>query len=266
MSSITPVTFSQNATLRSIGRYPGSHPFRVFAIALWLTPLLGWADSLSDVVLQGRVVEGNQKSVPAARVRLQASGTAELLQAVQANEAGEYQIQGVAPGVYELVVFASYFAQSSVRGIRVSYQKRLTIPDIELRRDMLPVGDCSFEDHTLSFDLLPEADQLGGLTGVVRDSQGKPVVGAVVTVFVSSHEKTGTTKTDRGGHFFLSGLPPRRNYTLAVQRTGIFPEQVDGAAVRKGFVSHVLPIVVEPCQPGQCQPYLKQVRVLPGCS
>ena len=239
---------------------------RTFAIAFWLSTLLGLAESLSGSVLLGRVVDSNQKPIPAARVRLQVSGTSELLQTVQANAAGEYQIQGVGPGDYELVVFATYFAQSSVRGIHLTRQERLTVPDIELQRDRLLVGDCSAEDPSLQFDLLPETSRWGGLTGVVRDPQGRPVVGATVTVFVSGEKKAGTTMTDRAGQFSLSGLSPRRDYVLAIQRAGFFPEQVTGVVVRTGLLTDVPAIIPEPCKPGRCQPYLKQVRILPGCS
>jgi hypothetical protein len=62
----------------------------------------------------------------------------------------------------------------------------------------------------------------GTITGIVKDSASRPVVGADVVAHPGDHR----TRTDSTGHFIFSGLDPD-NYTVRARKLGFAPEDWD---------------------------------------
>ncbi len=85
----------------------------------------------------------------------------------------------------------------------------------------------------LAADSASNIDALVTLTGTVRDSEGTPVAGALVSQgYSNSHEEYRSTRTGADGRFSLAGVRAGRELMLAVQVPGFAPE-----LLREGLVS-----------------------------
>lgn len=79
----------------------------------------------------------------------------------------------------------------------------------------------------------------GMITGIVKDSAARPVVGADVVAHPGEHR----TRTDSAGRFVFSGLDPD-NYTVRARKLGFAPEDWDVKLAKSGHVDISLVLAV----------------------
>lgn len=78
-----------------------------------------------------------------------------------------------------------------------------------------------------------EASFLGSIRGLVRDQQGVPQVGALVTLLTSDGKPAGQVRTDFNGVFKVEDLLPGQ-YSLRVALDRFLPATKEGVEVRTG--------------------------------
>ena len=215
--------------------------------------------------LRGRVVDSSQRPIAAAQIRLQGLDDRIHPRIVSVNRVGEYRFDGVASGLYEIVAFADGFADTYVKNIHLTDQRLQEVPDIELGFG-ISLSSCSMIGQPLVFDILPNSSGQGGLQGVLQDGAGAPLTAVSITVLAAAGKnKVGATVSDLSGRFSIAALKPGRDYVIEASSPVFFLERLTNVAIHSGLRTVVPTIVLEACKPGQCQPYLKQVRVLPFC-
>ncbi|MFQ5817754.1 MAG: tetratricopeptide repeat protein [Terriglobia bacterium] len=70
---------------------------------------------------------------------------------------------------------------------------------------------------TLLLAALPLAAQIGALEGIVRDENGKPIVGAKIVITRTDIRGRYEVKTDKKGNYFYMGLPAGRRTRYTVE-------------------------------------------------
>ncbi|MBY0090740.1 carboxypeptidase regulatory-like domain-containing protein [Priestia aryabhattai] len=105
-----------------------------------------------------------------------------LVASVNTNEAGTYIIPNLAPGNYTVTALSQNF-QSQVNGAQVS----------------------AFQTTTVNFALSPEP---GILTGIIIDTNGDTVSGAVINVRTNGGAVIGTGISDQNGLYTVTNLAP----------------------------------------------------------
>ncbi len=142
--------------------------------------------------------------VPRARVTL----TGPVERAAIADEHGEFVIQGLPPGDYELSV-APPVDRPELTGSRVA-PMRVRLPDAH---------SCAVLTYILAFD--------GRLEGLVIDAERRPLAGAAVQLKASAETRPfayRTARADATGHYRFDELPPGR-YQVGINiATGPTPE------------------------------------------
>ncbi len=91
--------------------------------------------------------------------------------------------------------------------------------------------------------------QVSGLEGIVKDPDGKPIVGAVVKIERQDIKGNYTVKTDKKGHYGHYGLP-LGTYTVTVEVDGKVADQVKGVRTKLGDPLN-MPFNLRPAQPQQ---------------
>ncbi|QHE62502.1 hypothetical protein FHE72_16855 [Rossellomorea vietnamensis] len=145
------------------------------------------------------------------QVRVVDSSGAVIATALTDNN-GQYAVNGLAPGVYTVVVSALNF-QTNAATVQVS------------------------SNQTVDGSIALEPDP-GRITGTVVDSQGgNPIAGASVNIVNSSGSLITTVLTDSNGLFMVEGLAPD-NYTVNVFAAN-FQNATVGALVSSGQTTPV---------------------------
>ncbi|PFG06479.1 carboxypeptidase regulatory-like domain-containing protein [Bacillus sp. es.034] len=145
------------------------------------------------------------------QVRVVDSSGAVIATVLTDNE-GQYVVNGLAPGVYTVVVSA---------------------PDFQTNAATVQVVSNQTVDGSLALQPDP-----GGITGTVVDSPGgTPIPGASVNIVNSSGNLITTVLTDSNGLFIVDGLAPD-NYTLNVFAAN-FQNGTVGALVSSGQTTPV---------------------------
>jgi hypothetical protein len=164
---------------------------------------------------------------PVPSVHLLLRGPAGAMDA-QTDQQGRYEIIGIAPGVYDLQAVPP-------AGFSSKYLERR----IELR----DARACAAADFQVHYD--------GRISGVVLTADGHPA--ASLSLEVMAVERTGATglvttltgKTDSGGYYEFSDVPPGRYVVgVSLQRT-IEPEVVYARTFHPGTASSSAATIVE---------------------
>lgn len=187
--------------------------------------------------LEGRIVTGSDDPVLGARISLLPAGNLKLRQEFLAGRRGRsaalavtesggnglFQFQDLAPGDVDLVVQAEGLAPTTQAGIV------LPGPGGHLDLGAIRVLDAE------------------RLTGVVLDSSGHPISGAVVSVGLvwrgSGHgtvRRNGHTETDDGGNFAVNELAAGQEIELQVRHPGFVPKIISGLVL-----PHAEPVEVQ---------------------
>jgi Carboxypeptidase regulatory-like domain len=107
---------------------------------------------------------------------------------------------------------------------------------------------------------------LAALTGTVKGKHGTPIEGADVTLYIPKLGRIARTRTTREGSFSFAGLTVDENYWIQVLTPGYFVGEFTKLKVLPGYESVYDDLTLEPCEPGHCEPSLREIRILPGCA
>ncbi|MFT5777292.1 MAG: hypothetical protein ACI837_000223 [Crocinitomicaceae bacterium] len=101
-----------------------------------------------------------------------------------------------------------------------------------------PISEDDGIDHSVhteipSYHALPaQAEEFGGIKGIVEDEYGEPLIGATVKLSTVGVVKMGA-HTDLDGRFHIKQIPPG-TYTIEVSYIGSYSEYADDIAIEAG--------------------------------
>ena len=231
------------------------------AIATLLSPASRGQEKTFEI--RGSVVAGSQ---PLARVdvSLRAGGTGEERKAVT-DESGSFSFAGVPPGLYDL--------QAGSDPVTVPSPPFFLLVHLNVNRDLalvLPIegGFCTQLPRVIHYFrrlVLGGDESLFAISGTVKGEGGPSVVGADVSLYIPKLGRVAATRTKRGGSFSFPRLKPDENYWIRVVAKGYFPNEITRLKVLAGYESIYEDVALESCEPGGCDPSLRQIRIIPGC-
>ena len=206
LNDTSPVADSLTA-LTNEQQTDGSWQGDVYTTALALSALALAEQSVPNpdlTTLTGRVIDGDiNLALTGATVEL--IGPTNISFATDAS--GEFIFTGVERGPYQLNITAPSFAPLST-SISVSIGGFIDLGDLHL----LPVINTT----------------LGTVQGIVHDSDGLPLVGAIVSVGLE------TAITDNTGSYHIDGVPPG-SITVNVELTGYASAVTSGTLLAGGL-------------------------------
>jgi Carboxypeptidase regulatory-like domain len=141
-------------------------------------------------------------------------------------------------------------------------------PRLTLRLPMEVPGFCSQPTPLpMYFRLLdPPADgRFTVLSGTVTNESGSEIQGAAVTLFAPSRGPVATTHTNGEGTFSFANLTVAQGYWIRVEGKGYFAGDFLKLVVLSGYASIYDRLVLEGCEPGHCEPYLRKIQISPRC-
>jgi len=165
--------------------------------------------------ISGRVLKGDGVT-PFPEVSLSAYSPEGNQSIDQSKEDGSYRITHLIPaGNYRLSTDISGYGRKIIAGIRVEAGK-----------------------ETSGVDIIINTDDPTGVEGTVTTSDGKPVEGQMVWVFIKNDFKGGRNFTDKDGKYSISALEPgiytmkTHYYTDAINA----PKEkiIEGVVIEKG--------------------------------
>jgi protocatechuate 3,4-dioxygenase beta subunit len=150
--------------------------------------------STSGGVLAGTVTDTNGTAVVSATVKVLQNSS--VIGTATTGSQGTYRISSLPVGTYVVQFSKSGFTTAQVSGVEIT----------------------AGASTTVDAQLTTSGSGLGTLSGLVVDSLGRPVQGAVVELSGASGDLTTTTDAD--GTFQFANLTPATNYTLTVTASG----------------------------------------------
>jgi hypothetical protein len=214
--------------------------------------------------IRGSVVDSSGQPVVLSSVTITHTGGASPVALPGRTESsGAYRFLVVPAGEYDLTIRSSWFYETTIKAVRLGTEEVRIVPTIQL--DFIGLADCgASEIRPLHYRLSNDAGT-GSLSGIILDSQGKPIAEATVVLYTHNSGKLGTTKSGSSGGFSFKGLPPQNQYWISISAEGYFADELLGLAVQSGLdAAHTK--TLESCAPGRCQPHLKSIRVFPACA
>jgi sugar lactone lactonase YvrE len=136
----------------------------------------------------------------------------------KAGETGRFALINVAEGTWNVVIAKPGFKRQVVKGVEVKAGKpTLLNANIVLEAEPTTSSSSTANSSTIS---TPQ----GGVKGIVQTSDGKPIIGATVSVYPKNRKALGdlgfddfTAVTDEQGQYEILGLPTG-DYTVQVYR------------------------------------------------
>jgi len=223
------------------------------AIAMLLSPFSRTQEKTFEI--RGTVVLGDSP-LWNVEVSLRPKGGTDVLKTATDLD-GVFTFHDVPPGQYRLRAGdpGVVVPQAPSRSVDLNVDRRLSL--------IVPVDfRCAPSSYFLSRD--PSADQLATLQGHVTNESRDPIGDAAVALYVPSQGRIATTHTDADGQFFFSRLPVRKDYWVQVLGDGYFAGEFTKLDVRPGYQSIYDGLILESCEPGHCEPYLRKVQI-PNC-
>jgi len=95
-----------------------------------------------------------------------------------------------------------------------------------------PLKSLALSGLALLFLSLPAFAQTSTIEGIVKDPDGKPLVGAVVTIHRTDIKGDYTLKTDKKGHYGHYGLPYGGTYDVTVTVDGTVRDFIKGVRTK----------------------------------
>lgn len=195
---------------------------------------------------------------PRAEVRIQGSVVA------RTDAEGRFQSGGLAAGTYDLEIHATGFYLVWIQGVELKGDEVKIVPAVTL--DWIPFYACQGDRRPSYYRLAASHDDEGSVGGIVTSEAKTPVEGAEVILYFADKGRIDSTRTDDKGRFTFSGLVSRQGYWVSISGVGYFAEELNHLTVQSGLESVYAPIELEACSPGQCEPHLKTIPVLPTCA
>lgn len=224
-------------------------------LAIFLTPHLARC-----ATLEGEVHGPLGSAIPWVRVELASEGSSGAASVRHADKEGRFGFSWVPAGVYKLTLESMGFQTFTLTSIQLTEGQWKRLSPLMLAVD----GTCHFP-FVESYQLLPEQRLVGNLIGHVRQiDEGPPIPNAKVTLLCGERKACGETKTDSRGEFTFFNIQPGE-YALRVTHYAYYPFDVGDHEVRGGFDQTDLPILLEHCRNGNCDPRLRPKRPLIVC-
>lgn len=176
---------------------------------------------------------------------------------------GSYRLNGLSPGTYTLNVSAGGFSSTEIRRVRV-VGRAGTLPAVRLEIGL--IADCGTDRRPSYYQLADGRPDTGAVAGTVTSEAGIKIDAAKVTLYVNRKGTVTTQLTDSAGWFSFSNLPVRpEEYVLSIDASGYFSEELRRLTVSSGLETVYVPITMEACRLGHCQPHLKRLKI-GGCA
>lgn len=214
----------------------------------------------------GRVRDIAGTAVPEAQVEIWLEKTPDKISRGRTDESGAFAFDGLTRGEHSLSVASQGFNSLTVTSIPVSRGERTTLPVLELS-----VGSFCGDGATVEYlRFLPLKDASGDWSGTVLLNEGgmrhaKVAIGEVeVTLQCGKGSPCRTTRSDSQGRFSYSNLAPG-TYDIHAERRGFYPELISGFRVLSGYEQVYVPILLERCFQGNCDPALRPEKPLRVC-
>lgn len=216
--------------------------------------------------LAGTVQDINGAVIVGATVEVGAEGAARRV-AVATDAGGRYDVRDLPPGDYSLKIASPGFRSVTVKSIRLSSGQRRLLPVLRLA---VAQGGCRTAASLDYFRFLPADRRTGNLAGRVEAHPGPtaedapPVAGARVDLVCAGARLCAATRTDSRGRFTFRNLSPA-NYAVRVRRPDYYPEEEPGYQVQAAREFVYRPLVLERCDPANCDPRLRPKRLPVVC-
>jgi len=197
--------------------------------------------------------------IPWVRVELALEGT-EVGSVKHTDKDGRFRFSWLPPGIYSLKLESIGFETFTLTSVQLTEGQWKRLPPL-----MMAVGGSCHFPFVESYRLLPEGRHVGNLSGHVREmEEGPPIANAKVTLLCGERKACGETKTDSKGEFTFFDIRPGA-YALRVTHFGYYPLDVGEHEVRGGFDQTDLPLLLEHCPNGNCDPRLRPKKPLIVC-
>lgn len=212
--------------------------------------------------IRGSIVSGKQP-VSNAQVETREQNGRTPVQFATTAVDGTYVLHRLPRGIYTLRVSAAGFHSTEVHDIQLD-EAPVTLPGVPLEVGL--IADCG-TDRPAYYRVSPGSAAPGGIGGVIISDKAVPLRGATVTLYVKGKGRIGSQRTSERGFFRFEGLQVQsEEYWVSIEHEGFFVDEVRKLFVFPGLESVYTPITMQACSPGNCQPYLKAIRVLPTCA
>jgi hypothetical protein len=218
--------------------------------------LTGKVRDVTGVGIPGVVLELKAEKAPSGEFRS------------AANSDGVYNFYGVPAGQYTLKLASPGFKWLTVKGTEIAAGEGKSLPPLQL--NIGEVADCGGHGVLDYIRLLMPAGATGDLAGSVHADTapvgGKtpPIGGAEVTLICGVSKVCGTTRTDANGAFLFKAQRPGYS-SIRVRRQGYYEINLPGYTIVEGTASMYIPIFLERCPQGNCDPKRRPSKPMPQC-
>lgn len=144
----------------------------------------------------GSVQDSTGALIPGASVTVKDQATGETRSATT-DDAGSFRISGLVPGKYTVTVEKSGFAESIRSDVPVS------------------IGN----ESQLNFVLVVGSNPLGEIRIFVKDTNGTPISGALITITATPSNTVWHGTSGSNGEYLLPNIPCV-DYTISIDKTG----------------------------------------------
>jgi hypothetical protein len=205
---------------------------------------------------------------PVAGAEVQAheqEGRGASVQFAMTGPDGSYVLGNLPVGTYNLTVSATGFYGTEIRDVQIERPGIKIVPALRVVFGMN--ADCNSERRPDYYRLLAGEAETGAVGGAIASPNRSLVMEANVTLYTLGKGKINSQITGHDGTFSFVGLRARpEEYWISISREGYFTEELRHLTVLPGLEAVYVPITLESCNPGTCQPHLKTIRVLPACA
>jgi hypothetical protein len=224
----------------------------------------GQAQQASNGGIRGIVVDRSDHPVAHARIEVRRQNGSTIQSAATAPD-GSYSIGELPADTYIIGIFAGLFFSTEIRDVRIEGQGVKTLPAVSLQFE--GIANCSVDARPKFYRLVAGTPEKGGVGGVVTNEEGEPVAGATVTLYAQGKGPVVSQATRTDGTFSFAGLQRRsEEYWVSIKREDYFPEEVRHLDVSPGLEAVYVPIAMELCSPGRCDPSLKRIQIIGPCA
>jgi hypothetical protein len=214
--------------------------------------------------LRGIVIIGADIPVSGATIQARVENGNAATHVVTTASDGSYRLTSLPAGRYTLMASTTGSSSTEIRHVHVVGRIQ-TLPAVRL--EIGHIADCGMDPRPGYYQLTDGWPQMGAVAGTVTSEAGVKIANAKVTLFVNGKGMVASQQTNKDGSFSFAGLPVRsEEYVLSIDSRGYFSEELRRLTVSPGLESVYVPITMEACGPGHCQPHLKRLKVIGGCA
>lgn len=225
----------------------------------------GQAQQAGGGEIRGSIVDRASQPVAHAEVQAREQKGKTFVQLATAAPDGSYRLGDLPPGTYIVRISATGFDSTEIRDVQIQRSGVKVMPAVRVEAGL--IGDCGIGRRPNYCRLRGEVAEGGTVGGVVTSDDGRLVAGANVTLYMQGEGPVSSQATRDDGTFSFAGLRAgSEEYRVSIAREGYFSEEVRHLDVLPGFETVYLPITMESCSPGHCQPHLRTIHLIGPCA